>query len=359
MNNYKYTQVGRILVEVSCEKSTQANFKFSFFSRLASWFPKYNVKANSGDDHMDVDYHAMVTQSTGVDWTNVKLTLSTTRPLYNNQKPELHPWYIDFYQAQRSRAKSRADAPSVYGQMEEVQMDSEQGVVGNSVESNGAYPLLKLEKSASYSSGNQVLNALNTSYEISRKYTVPSNNARKQVFIKQIEIPAVFNHYAVPSMEKDAFLTASITDWESYDLVPGNATIFYNNTYVGKSYIFSKTAEDTLQVSLGRDQGVSVEREKVKDLCTHNKMGSNVKKNYVYEIVLKNTNKESVTMVVYDRVPVSRKKEIMVNIGGLSGGEFNPETGIIKWTKTLSPGEGETFRFDYAVKYPKGSNINL
>tara|TARA_R110002050_G_scaffold102774_1_gene211575 strand:- start:9856 stop:11505 length:1650 start_codon:yes stop_codon:yes gene_type:complete len=360
-NSYKFTQVGRIIVEISSERSMQAKFDFSFFTRMAGWMPKYNIKAKSGATNIDVDYHALVNQGTGVNWENVDLLLSTTRPLYGNQKPELHPWYLDFYRAKKYEANRKTAGYGSYDNAMAMEDEAapEQGVVASSVPNNGAYPMIESVDKASYGSGNQVLNALNTSYVISSKYTILSDNSRKQVFIKQIEIPATFNHYAVPSLEKEAFLTASIVDWAQYDLVPGNATLFYNNTYVGKSYIFTSSSDDTLQVSLGRDRGVILTQEKVKDLCTHNRVGSNVKKNYVYEISVRNTNKEAVTVVIYDRVPVSKRKEIMVSVGEIAGADYDVETGILKWTKTLEAGKSETFRFDYEVKYPKGSQVNL
>jgi uncharacterized protein (TIGR02231 family) len=186
-----------------------------------------------------------------------------------------------------------------------------------------------------------------------------SNRTRKQVFIKNIKIPATFNHYAVPSMEKEAFLTASIEDWGSYDLIPGSATLFYNNTYVGRTDIFSNITDDTLQISLGRDRGVIVDQEKKRDLSTTKKVGGNIKKNFVYEISAKNTNKEEITIVIMDRVPVSRRNDIVVTLGELEGANYNKETGILRWTKTIPAGGKVTIQFDYEVKYPKDKVINL
>lgn len=358
MNQYKYEQVGRILVETNVKATTSAHLKFSYFTHLAGWTPKYNIKAHSGAENINVDYHAMVTQSTGVDWNKLDLVLSTSRPTYNNQKPEVHPWYLDFVsqtklnvRGARSDGYYDSNAPQVN---EEIALEDISR--GNTIYKNGSYQKVS---AASYTWGEELVNALNTSYKIAQKYSVPSNNSKKQVFIKSIEIPAMFNHYSVPSKEKESFLTASIADWGSYDLVPGNATLFYNNTYVGKSYINSNTTDDTLQISLGRDQGVVLTQEKVKDLCNHKKIGNNVKKNFVYEIVAKNTNKDAVTIVIYDRVPVSKKNEITVTLGDLNGAQLDAETGIIKWKKTIPAGQAITLRFDYEVKYPKDTRINL
>ncbi|MFT5878214.1 MAG: hypothetical protein ACI8SA_002080 [Dokdonia sp.] len=356
MNQYKYEQVGRISLEINANATTQATFKFSYFTHLAGWKPKYNIKAYSESDELNVDYHAMVTQTTGVDWNKLDLILSTSRPTYNNQKPEIDPWYLDFVQQLKIRG-SMSNEYYTEGltkmKLEEIEVSQK---MGNRVDSDDEY---KSAPSASYTWGEELVNALNTSYKISSKYSVPSNASNKQVFIKSIDIPASFNHYSVPSKEKESFITASIADWGSYDLVPGSATLFYNNTYVGKSYIYSNTTDDTLQISLGRDQGVILTQKKVKDLCSHKRIGSNIKKNFVYEISTKNTHKETITIHIYDRVPVSKKNEIEVNLGDLSGAEINKETGILKWTKTVDPGQSVTLRFDYEVKYPKDKPINL
>lgn len=356
MNRYKYEKVGRIIVEVNAKSSTNAKMKFSYFTHQAGWKPKYNIKAESSSDDISVDYHALVSQTTGVDWNKLDLILSTSRPTFNNQKPEIHPWYLDFISYRKGK-QARVDGYSVSSDaIMEDSPESEEPMMGNTYYENGEYKSLQ---KASYSWGEELVNALNTSYKIAVKYSVPSNTTDKQVFIKSIDIPAVYNHYSVPSKEKESFITASIADWGSYDLVPGNATLFYNNTYVGKSYIQSNTTDDTLQISLGRDQGVILTQEKVKDLCNHKRIGSNIKKNFVYEIVAKNTHKEPITIVIHDRVPVSRKNEIEVSLGDLAGAELNKETGILKWKKAIPAGESVTIRFDYEVKYPKDKPINL
>jgi uncharacterized protein (TIGR02231 family) len=347
MNQYKYEQVGRIVVETNSKIATTARFQFSYFTHLAGWFPTYNIKAISDDANINVDYHAYVTQSTGVDWNNIDLILSTSRPTYNNQKPEISPWYLDYQTAM----KSRSQAATLYGE-QNGEMSANDSY-GNTVYENGQYKDLDASKSAGFVSGQALLNALNTSYKINSKYSVMSNNSRKQVFIKSIKIPAEFNYYSVPSMEKESFLTASITDWGQYDLIPGNATLFYNNTYIGKSYVFSNTAEDTLQISFGRDKGLVLTQEKVRDQCVTKKIGNNVKKDFVYEITAKNNKREEITIVIYDRVPVSKRNDIVVTNGDLAGAELDKETGILKWTKTIPAGQKVTIRFDYEVKYPK------
>ena len=413
MNNYVLERVGRIILETRTEKLVMATIKFSYFTPSASWFPKYNIKANSGTEHLEVDYHALVKQSTGIDWDNVNLTLSTSRPNLNNQKPVLHPWYLDFYsnyavKEYRNRlidkgntavtttgseedyrnmvvrsasnvAKNtagvysndggtgglnirgaRVDANYYYIDGMKIQGSSELPNSGIStsnwdVYGNYNYPPAK----AKYSSGELVFNALNLSYKIDDKYSVMSNNTQKQVFIKNVEIPTKFGHYAVPSMETESFLTASITNWGEFGLIPGNATLFYNNTYVGRSFILSNTVDDTLRVSLGRDHGVLIKRELIQGLSTTKKAGNNLKKKFVYEITIKNTNRGAVEIVLFDQVPVTKRSGIIVNVGETAGAKYTKETGMLKWKKEIPAGGKITIQFDYEVKYPKGKTINL
>lgn len=359
MNSARYIQKGQIVVEVDAMRAEKVEFEFSYFTHLAGWKPKYNVRAESDVDEIQVDYHADVHQNTGLDWESIDVILSTSRPTFNNQKPTLHPWYLDFQNYRKSKQLQSVSYGYESEPTTESRDDMEKDKASNYYYENGDYKKLQISSNASKGGATALVNALNTSYKIDRKYTILSNNSTKQLFIKEINIPAMFNFYSVPSMQKEVFLTASVADWAGYDLVPGRATLFYNKTYVGNSYINSNVTDDTLQISLGKDQGIVINHEKVKDLCSEKKIGNNKRKTYVYEISVKNTNQKVVSVVVQDRVPVSKRSEIVVTIKDIAGAEYDEKTGFLKWTKELKPGESINFQFSYEIKYPKDAKVNL
>ena len=98
-------------------------------------------------------------------------------------------------------------------------------------------------------------------FVIETPFTVPSDGVPHMVGVKNHSIPATFKHYATPKQDKDAFLYARTTGWEDLNLLPGEANVFFEGTYVGRSFLDLSRPQDTLNISLGRDKGVVVERD--------------------------------------------------------------------------------------------------
>ena len=171
------------------------------------------------------------------------------------------------------------------------------------------------------------------------------------------KLPAEFKYFCVPKINKDAFLIANISDWEKYNLLEGEANIFFEDTYVGKSLLDIRYATDTLQISLGKDKNVSVKREKMKDFTTKQFIGSKKEESRVWNITVKNNKSQSINMLVFDQVPVSTLEEIKVEILKISGAKHNQETGEIKWDFSIEPNENKIFELNYSVKYPKYRNL--
>lgn len=150
-------------------------------------------------------------------------------------------------------------------------------------------------------------------------------------------LPANYQYYSVPKINSDAFLIANITNWEKYNLLEGEANIFFEETYIGKTILDVRYATDTLQISLGRDKNVSVKREKQTKFTTKRFIGSKKEEIRDWVITVKNNKNQVINMLVYDQVPVSTLEEIKVIISESSGAKHNTNTGEIKWTFSLEP----------------------
>ena len=114
---------------------------------------------------------------------------------------------------------------------------------------------------------------------------------------------------------------------------------------------------DTLQISLGRDKNVLVQREKVKDFTTKQLIGSKKEETRVWTINVKNNKNQKINMLVLDQVPVATLEEIKVDVTETSGAKHNSETGLIKWDFSIDPKENKKFELKYTVKYPKSRNL--
>jgi len=155
------------------------------------------------------------------------------------------------------------------------------------------------------------------------------------------------------------YLLAKVTDYGKYNLVAGNANIFFEDTFVGKSILDVRYASDTLQISLGRDKNVSVSREKVKDFSSKKFIGSKKEEAREWNIIIKNNKNQPINMLVYDQVPVSTNDQIKVEISKASSAKQNPLTGELKWEFKLEPSKIKEFKISYKVKYPKSRSLAI
>ncbi|MFW5656623.1 MAG: DUF4139 domain-containing protein [Bacteroidota bacterium] len=194
-------------------------------------------------------------------------------------------------------------------------------------------------------------------FEIQTPYTIKSDNKSYTVDMVNYAVPAEYQYYAVPKIEETAYLLANIVEWEQYNLLEGEATIFFEGTYVGKSILDVRYVSDTLQLSLGRDKNVSVHREKVKDFTQRQFIGNKKEETRAWRILVKNNKSQKIDIRVMDQVPVSTLEEIEIDVQKTSGASHKQETGNLTWMFSLKPGEEESVELRYSVKYPKHRNL--
>ena len=194
-------------------------------------------------------------------------------------------------------------------------------------------------------------------FEIKVPYTIPSDNKPVVAEIGHYELPASYTYQSTPKIDKDAFLIAQVTDWEKLNLLEGEANVYFENTFIGKSIMNVTQQNDTLSFSLGRDKRIMIQRTKENEYTSRKFMGSNQTQSIAWKLSIRNTRPEPVTLTLYDQLPVSRNNNITVTAEEISGGSLDEAKGIITWQITLQPGEQRDLALRYKVKYPKGRNL--
>ena len=201
-----------------------------------------------------------------------------------------------------------------------------------------------------------------TSMEITldRRFTIKSSGKQKLVSMNTVDIPAYYEHRSVPKLDAAAFLIARIADWSAYNLMEGEANLYFENTYIGKSILDVRYITDTLNISLGRDRNVLINRQKVKSQSMREFIGRDNIEKRAYQIEVKNNKSQGINLVIYDQVPISsRPKEITVELRDRGGAYYTERTGELKWETTIKPGDNKKMEFKYQVKFPKNQTINL
>jgi uncharacterized protein (TIGR02231 family) len=343
MNELYMRNTSEILVSVSADAATSVELTVQYVVNNAGWVPLYDLRAINTKSPVKLSYKANVYQSTGEEWKNVRLKLSTANPTLGGLKPELYTWYLDFYQPVARSTRYRA-AGGLYKKEAAPQPVAEQDV-SEIVEEAPAATISDFVQT--------IQTSLNTEFDISLPYTVSSSNKPTLVDIRNHEIKADYIYSVAPKLDGDAFLMARATGWEEFSLLPGEANVFFEGTFVGKTFIDPNSIKDTLSISLGRDKRIVVKRDKLKDYSSRKVIGANQRDTRAYEISVRNTKSEAIKIIVEDQIPVSSNNQIEITTQDLGGSKYNKDTGKLVWEFNLQPNETRKVVYKFEIKYPK------
>ncbi|SFX01075.1 conserved hypothetical protein [Cytophaga hutchinsonii ATCC 33406] len=341
-----------VIVTVSSKAPVSGSLTTTYITRNAGWYPLYDIRAKDSKSPVQLAYKAQVYQNTGYDWKNIKITLSTTNPAVGGNKPELNNWYLDIYDPSAVKYKkgsvSRSYAPQA--EMESYAKDYRADSVDELQWSQ------KASTAADYTA--EAETTLSVEFAIGLPYSILSGGKGQQVDIKNIDLPAQYEYAVVPKLDLSAFLLARITKWDTYNILSGNANIYFEGTFVGKTYIDASNTSDTLDISLGRDPRIVVERNLITDYTSKKMIGTNRKEEYGYELVIRNTKKDPITIIIEDQYPISKNSSLEVEMVDASGAAVDPVTKKLTWKLTVAAGETKKLILKYSIKYPKDKKVS-
>ncbi|WP_170110246.1 DUF4139 domain-containing protein [Flavilitoribacter nigricans] len=346
---------GEIWIKVTADRPVTSKFQLSYMVSRAGWKPAYDVRvADVGEDVL-LDLKGNVFQSTGEDWRGVSLSLSTGVPTESGVKPELQPWWLAPYQPVVYQSGARERRLDGYALKDKMEMEDATEMAAPPPPPPPPPPAPE----ADYAAVEQFERTTTREYRISLPYDIPSDGNPYTVAIEKYELPAEYQYYVAPKLDKDVFLTAKVGGWEEYNLLSGPANLFFEGSYLGNTYLDVNQTTDTLELSLGRDKGIIVSREKDEQFKDKQFIGNKVTQNIGWKIELRNTKSKVVRIVIEDQFPISTNEDIEIDLDSPRGATVNREKGTLTWQINLVPGQSETLRFRYEVKYPKKMGLIL
>ncbi|MFN5627647.1 MAG: mucoidy inhibitor MuiA family protein [Bacteroidota bacterium] len=340
------------IISIQSNVTAKTKLSLNYVVSNAGWSPIYDIKSESVNAPLKIVSKANVYQNTGDLWKEVKMSISTGNPSLNNTKPNLQPYYLSIYNpvTNYNTNNYRNKSAGVPAEMPQMMMESKTEKQGKRMDE------IVVTNSSAYTTN--VESTTSNVFEISLPYTIPSDGKEYVVAIQTYDVPAVYSYYSTPKLEKEVFLIATITNWEQTGLLPGEANLFNEGTYVGKSYFDTKITGDTLPISLGRDKNININRKKTKNFTEKNFTGNTKKTSLEYEIEIKNKKKGEIDLVIEDQYPLSKIEEVEVELYNDGGATVNKETGKLRWNFKLKAAENKTLKFGYHVKYPKKIILN-
>jgi uncharacterized protein (TIGR02231 family) len=337
---------GEVIVSLEAKKDMEVEFMLQYLVTNASWNPIYDFRAKEVGEPMEISYRAHVSQTTGIDWKDINLTLSTADPTQSTETPEFFAQHLKIYQPVAAfKSNNRAQ----YARKEKA----ESAAWGN----GGDYDDVE-ETSNSMADYTTVKeSALSAEFEISLPYTILSDGRKQLVEVSKMEVETDYQYTVFAGKNKEGFLMANLSDWQQYQLVSGDVNIYFENKFVGKTYLDTQNLGDTLAVSLGKDSRIVAERITLKDKNKRKFIGSNVRESKAFEIIIKNNLSRKVSVKVIDQIPLSMDSRIEVETENLSGGELNATTGQVIWNTEIPASDSKKFKLEYTIKYPKGKQL--
>ena len=452
----------KIEMMVTAPAAGKRTITAQYYTTTAGWYPTYDFRVKDVNEPLNITYNANVYQSSGEDWKNIKIKLSTSDPQLSSTKPQLEPWIIenskniylfeesnkpgavsgvikdaqthdqlpfvrivvkdrnkrvnetftdadgrflikpiakgnvtveaeyfgygndkkritvnpdetavaDFFLTPLSIETREVDvveysAPLIYkdsrfNNQEDAEMLVERSAVRVATTVGGVYSQddgtsdLRLRRKRIKISNDLQENVSHLEYTIHEPYTILSTGEDYNISIKEVETDVDYTYYSVPKMEQAAFLTARIDEPAELNLLPAKVSIYFDDTYIGETEIGERQLQDTLEISLGRDNNLVIKRTGSKELREKRFLSNNNVQTTGWEIETRNNKRSPVTIVIQDQYPLAQRSSVDVELHSGSGAEVDPKKGELQWRMTIEPGETKKVNFGYTVKYPRG-----
>ncbi len=336
---------GEIVLQIESTSAQTINIACIYFLPTASWVPSYDLRSEGVDKPLRLVHKAAIKQQSGLDWDNVKLKLSTAQPLNNNNRPLPTPQYLDYY-TYVPKAVPKTEEEKDKGQV----IITSQGIRRERTATPAIASGPDGQPFTQEGSGEE--------FELPQAQTLLSGATALTLRYKEDQVNAIHQYHAVPKLDPGVFLLAKIPNYGRYGLLSGTAQIFLNDTYVGQSEIDIRTVADTLSLSLGRDEDISIKRVKPTDISYAPKFLNNFKKELIaYDIIIKNNKSIPLNIEIVDQIPVSRQEDINVELIDKGGAQYTPDFGRLYWRIDVLAFNSKTLRFKYELKYPKDRQV--
>lgn len=325
---------GVLILKVMSNVASNAKLDIGYLTENVSWEPFYEVRGSKISEPLDLTFKAKLRQDTGLDWKGVKLSLINSRSSRNNTAPVLRPWFLESEKNEEiiNSGRKRYDTISKEQKIEEVVMV--------------AYGIKIIE------------NQLNTSFDVDVPYDVLSNDQDHFINLKQIKIPANYKYYTAPKAGNDAYLIATIKDFNKYNLISGSANVIFENMFIGETRINTNQVTDELNITLGDDKKISIRKEVVDDKASVKFFSSYQEKAFTYDLVVRNNKKDAIDIEIKDQFPLSKDESVKVELLQADKAEVDKEKGFLTWNLKLSSNETKKIRVGYKVRYPKDYSIS-
>lgn len=347
----KQIQTGRrdtitAAIRVEAAKPGKAIFDLTYQLGGASWSPLYDASLKTESGKVTLTQAANIRQSTGEDWNNARLTVSTSRPSAGAAMPELYPWWIDFRQPRPvlrektlMKQKREAEAPLA-----------------------GVMDIQSAPAEAKEMVAQAVTSDFSVRYRIPGRVTVPADNSKHRFVLNKQQLHAQLTARSAPKLDKRAFLYGQLEYQGETPLLPGLWQLQRDGTFVGTQRNKALRPGEKVALAFGADDAIEIDYKLLKDERSEEGLLNRDRRiARRYRIGITNHHQRKLTISIFDQLPVSRDEDIQVALSEdatkPNNRDVEDRAGVLEWKRTFSPEEKWQIHFGYDVSYPKDKKI--
>lgn len=354
-----------VIVDVECVQSGSLTVNVSYVLNGASWFALYDAHSALTKSEVELVSSASVRQTTGEDWKDVKLTLSTAQPAVGGRMPYVNPWVLSenvvYPMASRGRGMMKslaAVADSAVAQEGAMQYEAFNAVATST-------PAAPPEEKAMFDFAQAGSSGVSVTYALARPVSILSDGTENKFPISSQTLKADFEYSSYPRESQYSYLGTKVINATDLQLLAGPVNLFLDNEFVGKSSIDAISPGQDFDLYLGVDENVKVKRDllekKMDDTLIGGIQSPNRKIQFKYKLSAENFTSKAIKFKLFESMPTSANDRIKVKISDVSvqpaAKDWKDRKGVWLWELKLEPKAKQEIYYSFVVEYPRDMNV--
>lgn len=348
---------GVIEAKIYAKQAVKQKLQLSYLVSGVSWTPFYDIKSTGINQPLQVSCKATIHQNTGINWKNMSLKLSTRKKTVLTAIPIVHPWVLHFQNSYKRYSQNNLiiDQQAISNSHIPTQKSVNINMNNNNVQQQNSTitnQYLNTFKAATHK-------MINKEYRSKIKHSISGQEGVAVMELDNFKMQTNYKYYAVPKYDQNVYLVAEVARHQQYDLIPAFANIFLEGIYVGKLFINPEALVSKLDLMLGKDNDIIVDRRKVDQLSDKQRriIGNIERTTIEIELLVKNRKNTNVDIIIKDQVPISGQEGIVVDVLKTSGAQLDSASGTLTWQKSLAPSKSQKYSIKYEIERPKNKKL--
>jgi uncharacterized protein (TIGR02231 family) len=345
-----------VRMDVAAPAATKATLRVTYNVRNARWLPLYDARLDTGakdrKPQLELVRRAEVTQSTGEDWSNVALGVSTVRIGRGGSAPELNSLVAQYPQMPKPRALgsvSDTAMPAAAPMLRKMEVPREQFDL----------PAQRADELQAVAE----IGDFQATFKIPGRVSLGAAEGAKSLKIAAMNVPADLMVRAAPVMDPTAFLEASFKQTDDTTLLPGKVAIYRDGVFVGRGKLSASAKDDIVRLGFGADDKIRIERAVLKRnegsaglLVTTSKTDERS-----FKTTIRNGHDFPIKVAIEDQLPVSENEDIVVEMLPATtpptASNIRDKRGVLEWSFDAKPGESRDINFAWRIRWPKDKSM--